>query len=95
MPDLLLTIAIGWMVVLLAVTVVTVLRARTTPVRILALDTVSLVMIAALALVGARDNRAFAVDAALMLALLSFISTLAAARFHAGGRIVPVREERR
>jgi multicomponent Na+:H+ antiporter subunit F len=94
MPDVLLTIAIGWMVALLAITVVAVLRARTTPVRILALDTVSLVMIAALALVGARDGRAYALDAALMLALLSFISTLAAARFFASGRIAPGREER-
>lgn len=95
MPDLLLTIAVVWMTVLLGVTVMAVLRARTTAIRILALDTVTLALVAVLILLAYDDHRSYALDAALMLAALSFISTLAAARFLASGRVFPGRKEER
>jgi multicomponent Na+:H+ antiporter subunit F len=85
--DLVLTIAIGWMVALLVVTVVAVLRAKTALVRVLALDATTLVLISMLILISAREDKAYYLDAALMLALLAFVSTLAAARYRASGRV--------
>ena len=83
---MILTIAVAWMIVLLAVSAVTMLRAQRPYVRILALDTMTLIMIGVLVLYAARQNESYYLDAALILALLSFISTIAAARYRAVGR---------
>ena len=83
---MILTIAVAWMIVLLAVSAVTMLRAQRSYVRILALDTMTLIMIGVLVLYAARQNESYYLDAALILALLSFISTIAAARYRAVGR---------
>lgn len=83
---MILTIALAWMIVLLAVSAVTMLRAQRSYVRILALDTMTLILIGVLVLYAARQNEAYYLDAALILALLSFISTIAAARYRAVGR---------
>jgi multisubunit Na+/H+ antiporter MnhF subunit len=56
---------IAWLTVLLGVAVVSVARARTTAER----------------LVAAESRRTYALDAALILALLSFVSTVAASRY--------------
>mgnify|MGYP000630243543 FL=1 len=83
---MILTIAVAWMIVLLAVSAVTMLRAQRSYVRILALDTMTLIMIGVLVLYAARQNESYYLDAALILALLSFISTIAAVRYRAVGR---------
>jgi multicomponent Na+:H+ antiporter subunit F len=80
-------VAAGWMTVLLAVTVVLVIRARSAMTRILALDTVTLILTALLILYADLNRSSHYLDAALMLALLSFIGTLAAARYHSEGRV--------
>ncbi len=76
-----------WMTGLLAVAVVYVVRARSVMVRILALDTLTLILVAFLILYADATRTPYYLDAALALALLSFVSTLAAARYHAEGRI--------
>ena len=83
---MILTIAVAWMIVLLAVSTLTMLRAKRSFVRILALDTMTLILIAVLVLYAAREDESYYLDAALILALLSFISTIATARFRAVGR---------
>ncbi len=79
-------VAVVWMAVLLGITVIRVARARTPAAQILALDLLVLVLIALLGLVAAQNGRAYALDAALALALLSFVATLAAARYLADRR---------
>ncbi len=76
-----------WMAGLLAVGVIMVIRARSALTRILALDTVTLLLTAFLILFADAQRAPFYLDAALILALLSFASTIAAARYHSGGRI--------
>jgi multisubunit Na+/H+ antiporter MnhF subunit len=56
-------------------------RARTTAERLVALDTAVLMLIGLLGLVAAESRRPYALDAALVLALLSFVSTVAASRY--------------
>lgn len=72
---------IAWLTILLGVCVVRLATVRTPAQRILALDMVVLVLIGLLALAAAEDQRAYPLDAALALALLSFVATLAAARY--------------
>lgn len=76
-----------WMTGLLSVSVVYVIRARSVMVRILALDTLTLILVAFLILYADATRTPYYLDAALALALLSFVSTLAAARYHSEGRI--------
>ena len=75
-------VATAWVAVLLAVVVGRLARARSNGERILALDLLTLVLIGLLAVAAAEDQRSYALDAALALALLSFVATLAAARYH-------------
>ena len=70
-----------WLAGLLIVSVALFSRARTTAERILVLDLAALLLIGLLALVAAEDQRSYALDAGLALALLSFVATLAAARY--------------
>lgn len=79
--------AFVWMTGLLMFCVAVVIRSRSGMTRILALDSLALVMIAALVLLAAWRDESYFLDAALLLALLSFISTLAAARYHAAERL--------
>ena len=75
-------LAIAWLAVLLAVVVVRLARAASTGERILALDLLTLVLIGFLAVAAGEEQRSYALDAALALALLSFVATLAAARYY-------------
>lgn len=77
---------IAWLAVLLGVCVIQVARAPTGAQRILALDLLVLVLIGLLALVAGEDESSYALDAALALALLSFVATVAAARYLADRR---------
>jgi len=86
MSDLVFYVAIAWLAVLLGVTVVRLAAARTTAQRILALDLLTLVLIGLLALAAGEDQRSYALDAALALALLSFVATLAACKYYENRR---------
>ncbi|ACZ38772.1 monovalent cation/H+ antiporter complex subunit F [Sphaerobacter thermophilus] len=80
-------IATLWLALLIAVGVALTLRARTILLRVLGLELVTTMLVGLLALfAGGRDSPHY-LDAALVLALLSFVGTLAAARFDAEGRI--------
>ena len=79
--DLVFFAGIAWLAVLLAVTIVAIGRARTTAERLVALDTAVLILVGLLGLVAAESRRSYALDAALALALLSFVATLAGARY--------------
>jgi multicomponent Na+:H+ antiporter subunit F len=70
-----------WMTGLLAAIVYLLIRSRSTLVRILAVDAMTLILVALLIVYAAAERESYYVDAAVILALLSFISTLAAARY--------------
>lgn len=67
--------------------IVLILRSRSISSRIIALDTLVLVVIAMLVMWADAEDDPFFLDAALLLALLGFIGSLAAARFHGRGRL--------
>lgn len=79
--------AMIWMTGLLCICVGFVLRSKSALVRIMALDTVTLVLVGLLVLYSTTTQTSFYLDAALMLALLSFVSTIVAARYLSEGRI--------
>ncbi len=79
--------AMIWMTGLLCICIGMVIRARSALVRILALDTLTLVLVALLILYSTTTESSLYLDAALMLAMLSFLSTIVAARYHSEGRI--------
>ena len=79
--------AAAWMTVLLAIAVVAVIRVSETAGRILALDVLTLILVALLVLYGDANRSAYYLDAALILALLAFVGTLAAARYYGERRI--------
>ena len=86
MSDVVFYVAIAWLAVLLGVTVIRLAAARTTGQRILALDLLTLVLIGLLALAAGEDQRSYALDAGLALALLSFVATLAACKYYENRR---------
>lgn len=85
--DVVFFVAVVWMTVLLGAGVVLAIRAREAPRRILAVDMLTLILIAALVLFGHFEGNALYLDAALLLAVISFLATVAAARYHAEGRV--------
>ena len=76
-----------WMTGLLVVSVGLVIRARSSLSRILALDMLILILIALLVLYSDSNRVSYYLDAALVLALLSFVATIGAARYHSEGRL--------
>lgn len=87
MSDIIFYIAMIWMIGLLIVSILMVIRSPSAMTRILALDTLALVLIALLVLYTTTTESSYYLDAAILLALLSFIATLAAARYYSEGRI--------
>jgi multicomponent Na+:H+ antiporter subunit F len=79
-------LAVTWLAVLLGVLVYVVVRSRSTGTRILAADTLTLILIVLLVLVSHAARSPYYLDAALALALLSFVGTLAAGRYWGLGR---------
>ncbi len=75
------------MTVLLVVSVLAVIRMRSTAGRILALDTLTLILVALLVLFVDAFRTPHFLDAALVLSLLAFLGTLAAARYHGERKI--------
>ncbi len=76
-----------WIIILVGVSAVWIIRARSPSDRILALDTLTLILIALLALFAHVHRSPYYLDAALTLALLAFIGTLAAARYYSQGKV--------
>lgn len=72
-----------WLVALLGAMVVLLIRGRSVMIRILAFDTMALMLVGLLVLFAHRNLSTYYLDAALILALLSFVGTLAAARYQA------------
>ena len=82
MHEIVFYLAFAWMTVLLVVSVAAVIRLRSTAGRILALDTVTLILVALLVLYADANRSPYYMDAALVLSLLAFIATLVLARYH-------------
>ena len=80
-------IAMVWMTGLLCVCIGLVVRARSALMRVLALDSLALVLIALLVLYSTTTGKGYYIDAAIMLALLAVIGSVAAARSHCERRI--------
>ena len=87
MSDIVFNIAMLWLIGLFCISVVMVARAKSGLVRILSLDVLSLVLVAVLIVYSATTGTSYYLDAALVLALISFISIIAAARYHAERRL--------
>jgi multisubunit Na+/H+ antiporter MnhF subunit len=80
-------VAALWLTVLVLACLVVLLRSDSDGSRILALDTLVLMLIGLLVLWSASEAVSYFLDAALLLAALGFIGTLAAARFYTRGRL--------
>jgi multicomponent Na+:H+ antiporter subunit F len=80
-------LAFVWMTILLVVSAAAVIRLRSTAGRILALDTLTLILVALLVLYAAANRSSYYMDAALVLSLVGFMATLALARYHGERRI--------
>ncbi|MGE6763076.1 monovalent cation/H+ antiporter complex subunit F [Corallococcus interemptor] len=80
------TLAIVWMVGLLGTMVLLASRQRSAADVLMSVDTLGLVICAVLALYGAIRREAGYLDAALVLALLSYVQTVAGARYLHHGR---------
>ncbi len=87
MSDIVFYIAMVWLIGLFCVCIVMVARAESGLVRILSLDVLSLVLVAVLIVYSSTEKNSYYLDAALVLALISFVSILAAARYHAERRL--------
>jgi multicomponent Na+:H+ antiporter subunit F len=74
--------AFAWMTVLLVVSMAAVIRLRSTAGRILALDMLTLILVALLILYADANRSPYYTDAALVLSLLAFVATLVLARYH-------------
>ncbi|MDQ3792845.1 MAG: monovalent cation/H+ antiporter complex subunit F [Actinomycetota bacterium] len=82
MHEIVFYFAFGWMTVLLVVSVAAVIRLRSTAGRILALDMLTLILVALLVLYAEANRSPYYTDAALVLSLLAFVATLVLARYH-------------
>ena len=79
--------AFVWITVLLVVSAAAVVRLRSTARRILALDVLTLILVALLVLYSESQRSPYYMDAALVLSLLAFVATLALGRYHGERRI--------
>lgn len=76
-----------WLTGLVIACALLVLRACSTASRILALDTLVLLLVGLLVLWSDAEGVPYFLDAALVLSVLAFLATLAAARFYGEGRV--------
>ena len=87
MHEIVFYVAFVWMTILLVVGVTAVIRLRSTAARILALDLLTLILVALLVLYADSERSSYYMDAALVLSLLAFLATLALGRYHGERRI--------
>lgn len=85
MRPIIVAVALTWMTMLLVVGGLMLIRSRDMLQRIIVSDLLASITIALLALLSYWRQTSYYLDAALALALLSFVSTLAAARYYADG----------
>jgi multicomponent Na+:H+ antiporter subunit F len=83
--DWLLVAALVWVTLLLVVGGLVLLRARDAVQRLVAMDLLAVLVIALLALLSYLVDQPYYFDAAVALALLSLVSTVAAARYLSSG----------
>lgn len=83
-----LQIAFGLFGLSLLMNMIRLIRGPDLPDRILALDTIYINSLALLILLGIWHNTAFYFEAALLIAMLGFIGTVAAAKFLLRGDII-------
>ncbi len=88
MPEPLVEIVLVWLTLLLAAIGIFAIKARSDAVRLLAVDAITLVLVAILSLFSIMNGQSYYLDAALALALVSFISTVAAARRLSSRRVL-------
>lgn len=82
MHEIVFYFAFVWMTALLGASVAAVILLRSTAGRILALDMLTLILVALLVLYADANRTPHYLDAALVLSLLAFIATVALARYH-------------
>lgn len=87
MSDIVFNIAMIWLIALFCISVLIVAKAKSGLVRVLSLDVLSLVLVAVLIVYSSTTHTSYYLDAALVLALISFVSVIAAARYHAERRL--------
>lgn len=85
MPDVVIVVALVAVTGMLGIGALVLLRAHDVLERIVALDLITVICIALLALLAYLRDVSYYLDAALALAALSFVATLAAARSDRGG----------
>jgi multicomponent Na+:H+ antiporter subunit F len=84
-PTLVVVPAMVWVTLLLVAGGLALVRARDVHQRILALDMLAVVVVALLALLSYLRDVGYYLDAAVALSLLSFVATVAAARYIGDG----------
>jgi multicomponent Na+:H+ antiporter subunit F len=84
-PTFVVVAAMVWVTLLLVAGGLALVRARDVHQRVLALDVLATVVIALLALLSYYWDVGYYLDAAVALSLLSFVATVAAARYLASG----------
>lgn len=85
MPTVIIVPALIWVTLLLVAGGTALVRARDVLQRVIALDLLAVVVIALLALLSYLRNQPYYFDAAVALALLSFVATIATARYLGSG----------
>lgn len=81
MPALIIVPALIWMTALLVAGGLVLIRARDVLQRVIALDLLAVLLTCLLILLSYRRDQSYFLDAAVALTLLSFVATLAAARY--------------
>jgi multisubunit Na+/H+ antiporter MnhF subunit len=76
-----------WLTALLVVMVIVLIRARSPMTRILALDSLTLFLIALLVVYASANESRYFLDAAVILGLLSFVASLVTARYHSERKV--------
>jgi multicomponent Na+:H+ antiporter subunit F len=79
-PDAVAAVALAWTTLLVLGGGIVLLRSRDTLHRVLAMDVLVSIVVALLTILSYLRDRSYYVDAALALALLSFVATLVAVR---------------
>lgn len=85
--SLLAQIAAVWLIALVVLCGALFVRVRIGAVWVLLIDLVTMLVVAVLVLLAGAEEAGYYVDVALAVALLSFVGTLAAARFLGRGRL--------
>lgn len=86
--DLLITLALGVMVILLLPAFWRVWHSETTADRLLGVDLITTLLIGILALLALVEESAIYLDMGLVLAALSFVGTISIARYLSEGRVI-------